>query len=211
MNETIIWKKRYVAMGIAAFIAIVIFNIIESYCQIGNNNLIEYVIFCVSFIFSFLGINVLLSWQRLNHNVVVINTVCVMLSIGMILVMYVCYLKDVLVARGTAELFLWHKYSPFLVITILMIITYLFKNSLFNVTLSKCSSILFYLFIISLGGYLNYYLEYLSQDYWHGSAVFNSVYNVLHGVPYDEIANCIYGNYSIVLAMPMKILGGGIL
>ena len=39
MNETMTWKKRYAAMGIAAFVAIILFNVTENYCQIGNNNL----------------------------------------------------------------------------------------------------------------------------------------------------------------------------
>ena len=132
-----------------------------------------------------------------------------MVSVGIVLALYICWKKDVHVPYSTAGSFLWHKYSSFLVIGILVIITYLFKRLLSDFTLSKYTLIIFYLLIILLGGYLNHYLEYLSQDYWHGSAVFNSVYNVLYGAPYDKISNCIYGNYAIVLAIPMKILGGG--
>ena len=47
------------------------------------------------------------------------------------------------------------------------------------------------------------------MDHYHGNAVFNSVYNVLHGMPYDELCNSIYGNYALFFYLPMKILGNG--
>ena len=41
----------------------------------------------------------------------------------------------------------------------------------------------------------------------HGNAYFNSVYNVLHRVPYTDVSNSIYGCYALFLAPILKVCG----
>ena len=45
-------------------------------------------------------------------------------------------------------------------------------------------------------------------DWYHGYAYYNSVYNVLHGVPYSGEVTSIYGHYALFFLLPMKLLGG---
>lgn len=141
---------------------------------------------------------------RIFANEKVLDIVSVISCASIIAFMYVGWKRDVEVYNSHANTYLWHKYPVWIIFVILAVLTLLYEAVAINVDFSKSklrySIFLYYALVICIGGFLNYFLDYLSVDFVHGSAVFNSVYNVMHGVPYKEISNSVYGNYALLLA-----------
>lgn len=210
------YKKNFIAVWGGGAAAIGFFNFVnQNEFMRGithGSGLIQYALMCFSFMAVFLIVNMLLRLKIFASDMP-INVICGISCVSIVLFMYVCWKQDVGVYNSPADSYLWHKYPTVLVLVILVMLTLLYEavaaNVDFGVGKAQYSIVLFYVLVISLSGYLNYFLEYLSVDYFHGSAIFNSVYNVLHGVPYEETSNSVYGNYALLLAIPMKILGDG--
>lgn len=209
-------KKSFISMGIAGAAAVIAFNfcnqneVIRS--KTGGSNLVQYAALCAVFLAVYLVINMILGF-KLFESERLLDIICVFLCIGMAGFMYICWQQDVNVNNSLAETYLWHIHPTWLVLGILVLLTVLYEVTAVNIDLEKSKLryciFIYYALVTALGGYLNYFLEYLSVDYFHGSAVFNSVYNVMHGIPYEETSNSVYGNYALLLALPMKILGNG--
>lgn len=74
-----------------------------------------------------------------------------------------------------------------------------------------CSVGIIQIICVSVYGYTLYCPNYMWEGGWilhHGNAYFNSVYNVMHLVPYNEVTNSIYGCYAIILAPLTNLFGG---
>ncbi len=209
-------KKSFISMGTAGAMAIIAFNfcnqseVIRS--KIGESNLVQYAVLCAAFLSVYLVINIILG-VKLFDNSRFLDIMSAFVCVGMAGFMYICWKQDVNVYYSPAKTYLWHIYPTWIILVILVLITVLYEATAVNIDLSKgklryCIFI-YYGMVIGISGYLNYFLDYLSVDCFHGSAVFNSVYNVMHGIPYEEISNTVYGNYALLLVLPMKILGNG--
>lgn len=196
--------------------SIVVFNIVNRSGfireRIGSSNLVQYAAMCLAFLISFLAAYAILQFRIFDRERV-LNTLCGISCISLVPLMYICWRQDVKVAYGKADTYLWHMYPTVIVLGILIVLTLLYGTVASNLKIDEkkeryCFG-LYYALIICCGGFLNHFPEYLSVDYFHGSAVFNSIYNVMHGTPYEEIINSVYGNYALLLAIPMKVFGKG--
>ena len=177
-----------------------------------GHNLIQYAFTCASFGLAFACFYWLFGLKLLQKDIV-LNIACAAACIGIAAFHYVCWEQEPNIYVSPAGTYPWHRYPTILVFLILSCVTLLYKivteHMYIEAALVKKIQFLYYVGIVVVSGYLNYYPEYLATDYLHGSAIYTSVYNVLHGIPYDRLTNCIYGNYAIFLAIPMKILGTG--
>lgn len=209
-------KKSFISIWTAGIVAILIFNFCNQNefirSKAGSSNLVQYAALCIAFLAVYLTANMILGC-RVFEDKRLLDILCGISCVGIAVFMYICWEQDVAVHNSHADTYLWHKWPIWIVLVILIAITLLYGAVAEKVDLAKGKwrycIFLYYALIIGLGGFLNYFLNYLSVDYFHGSAVFNSVYNVMHGVPYAEISNSVYGNYALLLAIPMKILGNG--
>lgn len=212
------YKKSFISIWGGAIAAILFFNLFNQneFLRelVGGSNLIQFAVACFSFLTVSFIVNMLLQCKIFDNDLL-IDTICVVVCISVAIFMYICWKQDAEVNYSPAGSYLWHMYPSWLVLIILATLTFLCNVVIKDVYFDKsgmktqCGLLIYYIMVIFLGGYLNYFLEYLNADYFHGSAVFNSVYNVLHGVPYEEISNSVYGNYALLLIPFMKIMGNG--
>lgn len=209
-------KKNFIAIWGAGVASIVVFNIVNRSDfireRISGSNLVQYAAMCFAFLVAFLIAHAILQFRIFDHEKV-LSVLCGISCISLLPFMYICWRQDVKVAYGKADTYLWHMYPTVIVLGILIVLALLYGTAAANLKIDKkkegyCFG-LYYALIICCGGYLNHFPEYLSVDYFHGSAVFNSIYNVMHGAPYEEIINSVYGNYALLLAIPMKVFGKG--
>lgn len=209
-------RKNFISIWGAGAASIVVFNIVNRSGfireRIGSSNLVQYAAMCFAFLISFLMAHAILR-LRIFDNEKVLRVLCAISCISLAPFMYICWRQDTKVAYGKADTYLWHMYPTVIVLAILIVLALLYGTAAANLKMDEkkeryCFA-LYYTLIVCCGGYLNHFPEYLSVDYFHGSAVFNSIYNVMNGVPYGEITNSVYGNYAILLAIPMKIFGKG--
>lgn len=209
-------RKNFIAIWGAGMASIVVFNIVNRSGfireRIGSSNLVQYAAMCLSFLIAFLAAHAILQLGIFDRERV-LSTLCGISCISLVILMYICWRQDVKVAYGKADTYLWHMYPTVVVLGILIVLTLLYGTAAANLKVDEkkeryCFG-LYYALIICCGGFLNHFPEYLSVDYFHGSAVFNSIYNVMHGAPYEEIINSVYGNYALLLAIPMKVFGKG--
>lgn len=217
MDKKLLWGYRlFSSIWCASVLTIIFYNGI-CYLNIPgggiNNNLLLYGITILSF-FTFLLICYLVFIKlELILSEIYLKVFFIILCLVTVILLYVCWQNETLVANSPANNFLWHSWPDIVVFTGLisffLLYHFMFKNLSCSIEKKKFCMAVFYITIIVTCGYTNYYLEYLSADYYHGNAVFNSVFNVFHGAPYDELCNSIYGNYAIFLALPMKLLGNG--
>lgn len=208
--------KKFIAIWAAGVASIIVFNIVNRSsfirARLGGGNLVQYAAMCFAFLIVFLAAHAILQFRIFDRERV-LNTLCGISCISLAPFMYICWRQDVKVAYGKADTYLWHMYPTVIVLGILIVLTLLYGTVAANLKIDEkkeryCFG-LYYAMIVCCGGFLIHFPEYLSVDYFHGSAVFNSIYNVMHGVPYGEITNSVYGNYGILLAIPMKIFGKG--
>lgn len=209
-------KKVFISAYGAGMASIAAFNVVNRSGfireRIGSGNLVQYAAMCFAFMLAYLAANVILQ-RRIFDREKVLNTLCGIGCVSLVPLMYICWRQDTKVAFGKADTYLWHMYPTFIVLAILVALALLYGSAAAHLKIDgkkeKFCFGLYYALIIGCGGFLNHFPEYLSVDYFHGSAVFNSIYNVMHGVPYGEITNSVYGNYAILLALPMKLFGKG--
>ena len=172
----------------------------------------QYAAMCAAFLMVYLAADMILAFKVFDRERI-LNILSAVSCFGIACFMYICWKQDVKVANSPADAYLWHLYPEWLVFVSLAVLTILYQAVAQHVDFGKDKQrnciFVYYAAVTFLGGYLNYFLDYLNVDYFHGSAIFNSVYNVMHGVPYEEISNSVYGNYALLLAIPMKILGNG--
>lgn len=215
-NVNYLYKKIFISIWIGGIAGICLSDFVKQSDfvkeKLGGSSLIQYAVLCFSFMLASLIANVFLQLSFFNKGRL-IDSVCCISCAGIVAFMYICWERDVDVTNSNASTYLWHMYPTVLVFIILGILILLYKTVIENIDFDnvnmKYGTVLYYSLVVFLSGYSNYFLEYLSADYYHGSAVFNSVYNVYHGMPYEETINCIYGNYALFLALPMKIMGNG--
>ena len=209
-------KKSFISIWGAGIAAVFIFNFCNQNdfirAKTEGSNLIQYAAMCAAFIMMYLAMNLILE-IRVFHNERFLDAFCIISCVSIAWFMCICWQQDVKVNNSHADDYIWHMYPAWIVLLILCVLTLLYEAVAMHVDFSRGKLrycvFLYYALITFLGGFLNYYLNYLDVDNFHGSAVFNSVYNVMHGVPYEEISNSVYGNYALLLAIPMKILGNG--
>lgn len=218
MSDIILYrhKKSFISIWGAGITSVVLFNFVNQNdfmrSKTGDSNLVQYAIMCVVFLLVYLAANGLLRLRLFNQELF-INILCGISCFSIAVFMYICWKQDVEVYNSPADTYLWHMYPPYIIFAVLIMITLLYEAVAVNVNMAgkktrHCIWV-YYILVILLGGFLNYFPEYLNVDYFHGSAVFNSVYNVMHGIPYEETSNSVYGNYALLLAIPMKIIGNG--
>ncbi len=209
-------RKKFISVWGAGMAAVVVFNVVNRSKFIqektGGSNLAQYAAMCLSFLIAYLAVNVILQLELFGR-AKVLNTLCGIACLSLLPFMYICWRQDTKVAYGNADTYLWHMYPTPVVLGILIILALLYETVAANLKVDGkkeryCFG-LYYALIICCSGFLNHFPEYLSADYFHGSAVFNSIYNVMHGVPYGEITNSVYGNYALLLAIPVKIFAKG--
>ena len=209
-------KKIFISCIIGGGISIAFFNCVHESDFwrgiTGEHNLVQYMLTCVSFVI-FFGLFYILFHAAVFDKFYLVDILCAAACLGVLIFHYITWEQEVNVLAGKAGNYIWHRYPGLLVFAIVLGLTALYKIVTAHMSIDHGQAtkilLLYYAVIIVLCGYLNYYPEYLTTDYYHGSAIFNSVYNVLHGIPYNEMSNSIYGNYAIILAIPMKILGMG--
>ncbi len=209
-------KKNFIAVLGAGMASVVAFNIVNRSGfireRIGSSNLVQYAAMCFAFMIVWLAACAILQCRIFGRERV-LDTLCGICCFSLIPFMYICWRQDTKVAYGKADTYLWHMYPTFIVLGILIAAALLYGTAAAHLKIDrnkeKYCFALYYALIIGCGGFLNHFPEYLSVDYFHGSAVFNSIYNVMHGVPYGEITNSVYGNYAILLALPLKLFGKG--
>lgn len=202
-------KKNFIAVLGAGMASVVAFNIVNRSGfireRIGSSNLVQYAAMCFAFMIVWLAACAILQCRIFGRERV-LDTLCGICCFSLIPFMYICWRQDTKVAYGKADTYLWHMYPTFIVLGILIAAALLYGTAAAHLKIDrnkeKYCFALYYALIIGCGGFLNHFPEYLSVDYFHGSAVFNSIYNVMHGVPYGEITNSVYGNYAILLALP---------
>lgn len=209
-------RKKFISVWGAGMASIVVFNVVNrsSFVQekTGGSNLVQYATMCLSFLIAYLAANAILQFRIFDRGRV-LNTLEGIACFCLLPFMYICWRQDTKVAYGNADTYLWHMYPTPIVLGILIVLVLLYETVAANLKIDGkkeryCVG-LYYALIICCSGFLNHFPEYLSADYFHGSAVFNSIYNVMHGVPYGEITNSVYGNYALLLAIPIKIFGRG--
>ncbi|MDY3225972.1 MAG: hypothetical protein SOW84_08930 [Candidatus Faecousia sp.] len=66
-----------------------------------------------------------------------------------------------------------------------------------------------YFAVILLAGAATLLLDITRGDLFHGTAYLESIYNVLHGVPYTQTTTGIYGHYALFLAPILRLFGSG--
>lgn len=203
MNTKADGQKTYISVCIAAVLAIIGYNLVmEKYSGIKT-----FIVFCAIMGITFVCVRGLLELIKLKDYFYTVF--CLIGSVGLTGLLILGWYKDMQVFDSPARNYIWHKYSIILVALVLILITGLFQryfreNNVQKITLAAAA-----IGMAGLGAYLNLYTEYLSIDYYHGSALYNSVYNVMHGAPYTATSNSVYGNYAIFFWLPMKILGKG--
>lgn len=212
------YKKSFVSIWGGAIAGILFFNLFNQNEFLreltDGSNLIQFAVACFSFLVVSLFLNMLLK-SRIFDKDSFIDIICAIACISVAIFMCICWKQDSEVNYSPTGSYLWHMYPSWLVFVILATLAFLYKVTIEDVYFDRGGAktqfglLVYYIMVIFLGGYLNYFLEYLNVDSFHGGAVFNSVYNVLHGVPYGEISNSVYGNYAVLLILPMKIMGNG--
>lgn len=209
-------RKNFISIWGAAMASIIVFNIVNrsSFFQekTGGSSLAQYAVMCLTFLIVYLAANAILHLRIFDYERF-LNILCGISCISLLPFMYICWRQDTKVAYGNADTYLWHMYPTIIVLVILVMLALIYEMVADNLKIdgkaARYSTGLYYVLIVCSGSFLNHFPEYLNADYFHGSAVFNSIYNVMHGVPYGEITNSVYGNYALLLAFPMKIFGGG--
>lgn len=209
-------KQNFISIWGAAMASIIVFNIVNRSSSFqektGGSGLAQYAVMCLCFLIVYLAANAILRLKIFDRERF-LNVLCSFSCFSLLPLMYICWRQDTQVAYGNADTYLWHMYPTVIVLGILIALAVLYETLAAQLKLEGkkeqyCTG-LYYVLIIGCSGFLNHFPEYMSADYFHGSAVFNSVYNVMHGVPYGEITNSVYGNYALLLAIPMKFFGKG--
>ncbi|MBD5486912.1 MAG: hypothetical protein HDR18_15575 [Lachnospiraceae bacterium] len=208
--------KSFIAVFAAGMMSIFVFNIVKLWAplreRVGGTNLAQYALVCCVFMITYLAAYAILQCRIFDREKV-LNMLSGICCVSVVPFMYIFWRFDTKVAYSSADTFLWHMYPTVIVLGILIAIALLYGTIATHLKMEerkeKCCFGLYYALIIASSGFLNHFPEYLSVDYYHGSAVFNSIYNVMQGVPYGEITNSVYGNYAILLALPLKLFGKG--
>lgn len=208
--------KRFIAVFAAGMASIFVFNIVRLCTflreRIGGINLVQYALVCFVFMIVYLAAYAILQCRIFDREKV-LNVLSGICCVSLAPFMYILWRYDTKVAYSKADTYLWHMYPTVIVLGILIVIALLYGTAAAHLKMEErkekyCFG-LYYALIVAGSGFLYHFPEYLSVDYYHGSAVFNSIYNVMQGVPYGEITNSIYGNYAILLALPLKLFGKG--
>ena len=216
-NKILAFMLAFFVSALFAFTGLKAQSFYDALSERGNANLLLYglfiVLFCVLFFVSY-GI---LEFKRKTPEkagslaAYISVAACLLFTAGFLLIM----LRDECGIFGSvADRYAWHKLPEFLVVLALLLLICFFLICVRNVQIkeSRPAPWLIYLLLAALHMY-TYYTPAIFKDgesnRLHVDAYYNSIYTALHGSPYSDNVNSVYGHYGILYRLPLKLLGGG--
>lgn len=189
-----------------------------SFQKLGNENMMFYGVFLLSFVLVFLAANTILKSREFSlpqKPAVKWTAAGIGLLFGIWFLIKLLLNEEksmgMVLSLGVVETFLWQRIPVFIdilvVAAVAVILLWFWKKE--ERQRGNLFFYGFYLLVSAAAGYSLYMPNYLQADPLHGHAYYTSIYSVVHGRAYDDLFTSIYGHYALFFRWPMKLLGNG--
>ena len=214
-NSSVFLSSTLLALaGVSIFFSIALQNVFQNYINqiFGQANLIIYIFALLLYIIIFWVAYRLFSFKKSWPSYTGKRALAIFISALAVIsfLLYLQYINELDVFASGASGYIWHQIPLvlFLITIIALYCAFTLLTRWFNAShsqTSKGSAAGFWLIsiiIALIAGYSLYYPNPFPSPggLYHFHAYYNSVYNVLHGIPYSEAVGSIYGHYAIFLA-----------
>lgn len=215
------WTAGLLALGCAG-LELLLFLFVPAvrggFQKLGNENMVFYGVFLLSFALVFLAANALLKNRKfsLPQKPAVKWT-----AAGIGLFFGIWFLTKLLLNEeksmgtvlflGLVETFLWQR-VPILIDILAVAVAAAVLLWFWRKEERQRGTLLYYgiyLLVSAAAGYSLYMPNDLQADPLHGHAYYTSIYSVVHGRAFDDLFTSIYGHYALFFRWPLKILGNG--
>ena len=215
------WTAGLLALGCAG-LELLLFLFVPAvrggFQKLGNENMVFYGVFLLSFALVFLAANGLLKNREFSlpqKPAVKWTAAGIGLLFGIWFLVKLLLNEEksmgMVLSLGVVETFLWQR-VPILtdilaVAAVAAVLLWLWRKEERQRGNLLCYGI--YLLVSAAAGYSLYMPNDLQADPLHGHAYYTSIYSVVHGRAFDDLFTSIYGHYAILLRWPVKIIGNG--